>query len=218
MSDTLSQFDSALALCRDIFDKKLRDYGASWRIMRPRSITDQLYIKAKRIRTLEEEEAMVDEGVLGEFMAIINYGLVGLIQLQLGYADNADITPDRAMALYDEKMKTARDLMAAKTHDYGDAWRGMRVNSYTDFILTKIQRVKEIEGNSGHTIISEGIDSNYLDISLRSHQTHPSRLTPLTARCANGSIIRQPCGCCAYSSVRPSSCRALSKASTHGAV
>ncbi len=113
--------------------------------MRPRSITDQLYIKAKRIRTLEEEEAMVDEGVLGEFMAIINYGLVGLIQLQLGYADNADITPDRAMALYDEKMKTARDLMAAKTHDYGDAWRGMRVNSYTD-------------------IISEGIDSNYLDI------------------------------------------------------
>ncbi|MDE5693918.1 MAG: DUF1599 domain-containing protein [Duncaniella sp.] len=164
MSDTLSQFDSALALCRDIFDKKLRDYGASWRIMRPRSITDQLYIKAKRIRTLEEEEAMVDEGVLGEFMAIINYGLVGLIQLQLGYADNADITPDHAMALYDEKMKTARDLMAAKTHDYGDAWRGMRVNSYTDFILTKIQRVKEIEGNSGHTIISEGIDSNYLDI------------------------------------------------------
>lgn len=161
---TLTQFDSALALCRDIFDKKLRDYGASWRIMRPRSITDQLYIKAKRIRTLEEEEAMVNEGVLGEFMAIINYGLIGLIQLELGYADSADIPADRALSLYDQKMQMARDLMAAKTHDYGDAWRGMRVNSYTDFILTKIQRVKEIECNSGRTIISEGIDSNYLDI------------------------------------------------------
>lgn len=161
---TLTQFDSALIPCRDIFEKKLHDYGASWRIMRPRSITDQLYIKAKRIRTLEEGEAMINEGVLGEFMAIINYGLIGLIQLDLGYADVADIAPEKALAMYDTKVKTARDLMAAKTHDYGDAWRGMRVNSYTDFILTKIQRVKEIEGNSGHTIISEGIDSNYLDI------------------------------------------------------
>ncbi|MCM1052058.1 MAG: DUF1599 domain-containing protein [Paenibacillus sp.] len=161
---TLNQFDNALSLCRDIFDKKLRDYGASWRIMRPRSITDQLYIKAKRIRTLEEGEAMINEGILGEFMAIINYGLIGLIQLELGYADEADIPAEEAMRLYDSKAKIARDLMAAKTHDYGDAWRGMRVNSYTDFILTKIQRVKEIEGNSGRTLISEGIDSNYLDI------------------------------------------------------
>ncbi|MDE6395249.1 MAG: DUF1599 domain-containing protein [Duncaniella sp.] len=161
---TLTQFDSALAPCREVFSKKLRDYGASWRIMRPRSVTDQLYIKAKRIRTLEEEEAMVDEGVLGEFMAIINYGIIGLIQLELGYADSADISAEAAIELYDAKMKSARDLMAAKTHDYGDAWRGMRVNSYTDFILTKIQRVKEIEGNSGRTLISEGIDSNYLDI------------------------------------------------------
>ena len=160
----LSQFDTALAPCREVFYKKLRDYGASWRIMRPRSVTDQLYIKAKRIRTLEEEEAMVDEGVLGEFMAIINYGIIGLIQLDLGYADNADISAERAMSLYDAKMKMARDLMTAKNHDYGDAWRGMRVNSYTDFILTKIQRVKEIEGNSGKTLISEGIDSNYFDI------------------------------------------------------
>ena len=157
---TLNQFDNALSLCRDIFDKKLRDYGASWRIMRPRSITDQLYIKAKRIRTLEEEEAMIDEGILGEFMAIINYGLIGLIQLELGYADEADIPADEAIGLYDAKVKMARDLMAAKTHDYGDAWRGMRVNSYTDFILTKIQRVKEIEGNSGRTLISEGNDTN----------------------------------------------------------
>ena len=132
--------------------------------MRPRSITDQLYIKAKRIRTLEEGEAMVDEGILGEFMAIVNYGLIGLIQLQLGYADESDINPDEATALYGRYAEEARRLMAAKTHDYGDAWRGMRVNSYTDFILTKLQRVKEIEGNGGATTVSEGIDSNYMDI------------------------------------------------------
>ena len=132
--------------------------------MRPRSVTDQLYIKAKRIRTLEEGEAMVEEGILGEFMAVVNYGLVGLIQLERGYADEADMTADEAIGLYDAKAALARKLMAAKTHDYGDAWRGMRVNSYTDFILTKLQRVKEIEENCGRTIVSEGIDSNYLDI------------------------------------------------------
>ncbi len=161
---TLEQFDCALDLCRDIFSKKLKDYGPSWRIMRPRSVTDQLYIKAKRIRTLEEGEAMVEEGILGEFMAVVNYGLVGLIQLERGYADEADMTADEAIGLYDAKAALARKLMAAKTHDYGDAWRGMRVNSYTDFILTKLQRVKEIEENCGRTIVSEGIDSNYLDI------------------------------------------------------
>ena len=162
--DTLEQFDNALAPCRDIFARKLEDYGASWRILRPRSVTDQLYIKAKRIRTLEEGPAMVDEGIYGEFMAIVNYGLVGLIQLEKGYADQADITPAEALALYDTMASRARALMAAKTHDYGDAWRGMRVNSYTDFILTKLQRIKEIEQNDGHTAVSEGIDSNYLDI------------------------------------------------------
>ncbi|MBO5454959.1 MAG: DUF1599 domain-containing protein [Muribaculaceae bacterium] len=161
---TLDQFDSALASCRDIFEKKLKDYGASWRIMRPRSITDQLYIKAKRIRTLEEGEAMVNEGVLGEFMAIVNYGIVGLIQLEYGYADEVDMSPEKALELYDKNVRMTRDLLAAKTHDYGDAWRGMRVNSYTDFILTKLQRVKEIESNQGKTLVSEGVDSNYMDI------------------------------------------------------
>ncbi|MBD5312970.1 MAG: DUF1599 domain-containing protein [Bacteroides sp.] len=161
---TLEQFDAALRSCREVFVNKLKDYGASWRIMRPRSITDQLYIKAKRIRTLEEGEAMINEGILGEFMAIVNYGFIGLIQLQLGYADESDITPDEAIALYDRYAEGARVLMEAKTHDYGDAWRGMRVNSYTDFILTKLQRVKEIEGNGGVTKVSEGIDSNYMDI------------------------------------------------------
>lgn len=161
---TLDQFDSALASCRDIFEKKLKDYGASWRIMRPRSITDQLYIKAKRIRTLEEGEAMVNEGVLGEFMAIVNYGIVGLMQLEYGYADEVDMSPEKALELYDKNVRMTRDLLAAKTHDYGDAWRGMRVNSYTDFILTKLQRVKEIESNHGKTLVSEGVDSNYMDI------------------------------------------------------
>ena len=162
--DTLEQFDAALAACRKVFVDKLSDYGASWRIMRPRSITDQLYIKAKRIRTPGEDEAMIDEGILGEFMAIVNYGIIGLIQLRLGFADKADIDNSDAIALYDEFASSSRALMAAKTHDYGDAWRGMRVNSYTDFILTKIQRVKEIEGNGGRTMVSEGIDSNYMDI------------------------------------------------------
>ena len=107
---------------------------------------------------------MVNEGILGEFMAIVNYGLIGLIQLELGYADESDITAETAIELYDRYASGSRALMAAKTHDYGDAWRGMRVNSYTDFILTKLQRVKEIEGNGGATTVSEGIDSNYMDI------------------------------------------------------
>lgn len=161
---TLSQFDEALKLCRDIFSKKLIDYGASWRIMRPMSITDQLFIKAKRIRTLETDNAMVDEGILPEFIAIVNYGIVGLIQLTEGYSDAVDMSAEKAMSLYDQWSRKARDLMAAKTHDYGDAWRGMRVNSYTDLILTKIQRTKQIESNKGQTLVSEGIDANYMDI------------------------------------------------------
>lgn len=132
--------------------------------MRPMSLTDQLFIKAKRIRTLETGTAMVNEGILPEFIAIVNYGIVGLIQLSEGYADDVDMTPTRAMELYDLWSRRARDLMAAKTHDYGDAWRNMRVNSYTDLILTKIQRTKQIEGNDGRTLISEGIDANYMDI------------------------------------------------------
>ena len=107
---------------------------------------------------------MVNEGVLGEFMAIVNYGIVGLIQLEYGYADEVDMSPEKALELYDKNVRMTRDLLAAKTHDYGDAWRGMRVNSYTDFILTKLQRVKEIESNHGKTLVSEGVDSNYMDI------------------------------------------------------
>ena len=128
-TSTLEQFDAVIGDCRRIYAEKLADYGASWRIMRPRSITDQLYIKAKRIRTLEEGEALVNEGILGEFYAIVNYGVMGLIQLELGFADEADISPEQAVELYDRYVRVIRDLLAAKTHDYGDAWRGMRVNS-----------------------------------------------------------------------------------------
>lgn len=165
MPDTVSQFNEALAGCREIFRKKLHDYGASWRIMRPESITDQLFIKAKRIRSLETKGvAMVNEGILPEFMAIVNYGAVGIIQLRLGAADSVDITPEHALELYDRCVAEARDLMIAKNHDYDEAWRGMRVNSYTDLILTKIARTKQIEDLKGATVASEGIDANYNDM------------------------------------------------------
>lgn len=163
--DTNKQFDEAIQRCYDIFSKKLKDYGPSWRIMRPMSITDQLYIKAKRIRTLETTGvAFVDEGILPEFIAIVNYGLIGLIQLELPLTDSIDIDNNQALELYGKFSKEAKELMIAKNHDYGEAWRGMRINSYTDLILTKIQRIKQIEGNGGKTIVSEGIASNYLDI------------------------------------------------------
>ncbi len=163
--ETNRQFDSAMALCRDIFSRKLNDYGPSWRMMRPESITDQIYIKAKRVRSLEiKKEAMVDEGILPEFIAIVNYGLVGLIQLRYGFADDVDMTSERALELYDGFADEARKLMKAKNHDYDEAWRGMRINSYTDLILTKLQRAKQIEDHSGKTEVSEGIDSNYMDM------------------------------------------------------
>lgn len=163
--DTEQQFKDVMAECRSLFAKKLHDYGASWRILRPSSLTDQLFIKAKRIRSLEiKQVSLVGEGIRPEFIALINYGIVGLIQIGKGFADQVDITPEDALAMYDEKAKEALDLMIKKNHDYDEAWRDMRVSSYTDFILTKIQRVKEIEDINGQTLVSEGIDSNYMDI------------------------------------------------------
>ena len=163
--DTEQQFKYVMAECRSLFAKKLHDYGASWRILRPSSLTDQLFIKAKRIRSLEiKQVSLVGEGIRPEFIALINYGIVGLIQIEKGFADQVDITPEDALAMYDEKAKEALDLMIKKNHDYDEAWRDMRVSSYTDFILTKIQRVKEIEDINGQTLVSEGIDSNYMDI------------------------------------------------------
>ncbi len=154
-----------MAECRSLFEKKLHDYGPSWRILRPSSLTDQLFIKAKRIRSIEMKgEALVDEGIRSEFVGLINYGIIGLIQLEKGFVDTPDISNDEALAMYDRLSDGALKLMLKKNHDYDEAWRSMRVSSYTDFILTKIQRVKEIEDIGGATLVSEGIDANYMDI------------------------------------------------------
>lgn len=165
MADTIAQFDNALAMCRDVFVKKLKDYGASWRIMRTESVTDQIFIKATRIRSLETKKtSKVGEGILPEFIAIVNYGAIGLIQLELGYCDTDDMDVDKAIALYDRHVRRTRELMIAKNHDYDEAWRGMRVHSYTDIILQKLMRTKQIEDNNGVTIMSEGVDANYQDM------------------------------------------------------
>ncbi len=165
LEKTNAQFEAAVAECRQLFAQKLHDYRASWRILRPQSLTDQLFIKAKRIRQLEVAgTSMVGEGIRPEFVGLVNYGIVGLIQLELGYADNVDISNEQALELYDRHAGEALELMKRKNHDYDEAWRGMRVSSYTDLILTKIARVKEMEDLGGATLVSEGVDANYMDI------------------------------------------------------
>ncbi len=163
--NTEQQFKNVMQECRSLFEKKLHDYNASWRMLRPSSLTDQLLIKAHRIRSIEVKgKALVEDSTRSEFVALINYGIVGLIQLEKGFADNVDITNEEALQLYDKYQKEALMLMLRKNHDYNEAWRMMRVSSYTDFILTKIERVKEIENLNGGTLVSEGIDANYMDI------------------------------------------------------
>jgi Domain of Unknown Function (DUF1599). len=166
MADTIEQFEKVISLCRELFKKKLHDYGPSWRIMRPQSITDQIFIKANRIRSLETKGvSKVGEGIKPEYIAIVNYGVIGLIQLVLGFSDSTDdMTEDKAMELYDKYMTETKELMYAKNHDYDEAWRSMRISSYTDLILTKIYRTKQIESNNGLTLVSEGIDANYMDM------------------------------------------------------
>lgn len=165
MKDTNQQFVQIIAICRDLFSKKLHDYGSAWRIMRPSSVTDQILIKANRIRSLETKGvAMVDEGIRPEFIAIVNYGIIGLIQLELGYTDRDDLSVDEALAYYDKYANAALNLMIAKNHDYDEAWRSMRITSYTDLILMKIYRTKQIEALAGQTIVSEGVDANYMDM------------------------------------------------------
>ena len=165
MEETKQQFEHVIAQCRDLFAKKLHDYGAAWRILRPTSVTDQLLIKANRIRSIETKGvALVDEGVRPEFVAIVNYGIVGLVQLERGYAETADITPAEALELYDRYAQEALDLMLVKNHDYDEAWRSMRISSYTDLILMKIYRTKQIEALDGQTIASEGVGANYMDM------------------------------------------------------
>jgi len=164
--NTEEQFEQVIQLCRKIFQDKLTDYGPSWRIMRPQSITDQIFIKANRIRSLEMKgTSKIDEGIKPEFIAIVNYGIIGLIQLAVGFAtENVTMNNDEALALYDKYITETKELMYAKNHDYDEAWRSMRISSYTDLILMKIYRTKQIESNNGQTIISEGIDANYMDM------------------------------------------------------
>lgn len=165
MSRTEEQFDEVAGICRGIFTKKMKDYGASWRILRQQSVTDQIFIKANRIRSIETKGVTkVDEGIRSELIAIVNYGIIGLIQLELGFSDSDDLDYERGVALYDKYMQQAKDLMMAKNHDYDEAWRTMRMQSYTDLILMKIYRTKQIEDNQGVTLISEGIDANYFDM------------------------------------------------------
>lgn len=164
--NTPEQFKEVLMTCRELFSKKLHDYGTAWRILRPSSVTDQLYIKANRIRTLETKgEAMVDEGIVPEFIGIINYGIIGLIQLELGsMGEGEDLAPETVLALYDKYATETLRLMLKKNHDYDEAWRAMRVSSYTDLILMKIFRTKQIEDLGGKTLVSEGIAANYMDM------------------------------------------------------
>ncbi|NLK47368.1 MAG: DUF1599 domain-containing protein [Bacteroidales bacterium] len=165
MCKTDQQFDQVAAICKEIYSSKMKDYGASWRIMRTRSVTDQIFIKANRIRSIEiKGVSKVDEGIRSELIGIVNYGIIGLIQLELGVSDDDDIGREKALQLYDKYMQKAKDLMMNKNHDYDEAWRSMRMESYTDLILMKINRTKKIEDNDGETLISEGIDANYLDM------------------------------------------------------
>lgn len=165
VSKTSIQYDNAVKACKEIFTKKMKDYGSAWRILRSSSITDQIFIKAQRIRSIEEKGTQkVEEGIKSEYIGIVNYAIIGLIQLELGINDKLEISPEEGTALYDKYIATAKQLMENKNHDYDEAWREMRVSSLTDLILMKIFRMKQIEDNKGNTLISEGIDANYLDI------------------------------------------------------
>ncbi len=165
MQNTSKQYDDVIAQCRSLFINKMKDYGSAWRILRLPSLTDQIFIKAQRIRGLQQNaERKVDEGEMSEFIGIINYCTMALVQLDKGVVEQPDLSLDEAVALYDDKIAITKQLMMDKNHDYGEAWRDMRVSSLTDLILQKLLRVKQIEDNSGKTIVSEGIDANYQDM------------------------------------------------------
>jgi hypothetical protein len=165
MKDTLRQYEKAVEFCRDIFIKKTIDYGTSWRVLRMISILDQLFIKARRIRTLQERGvSLVKEDIRGEFQAMVNYGIIGLIQLALRSESMEDLDPEKATGYYDEKIRFVREIMEKKNHDYGEAWRHMSQEGFVDLILMKLLRVRQILANDGKTLISEGVDSNLTDI------------------------------------------------------
>ena len=165
MKSTEVEYKEVISLCSDIFEKKMQDYGVAWRIMRTESLTDQIFIKANRIRSLQrKKEHLVNEGIEPEFIGIINYSVMAIIQLQLGVVEHPDIISSEASDLYHTVLDSAFDLMLKKNHDYDEAWRSMRISSMTDLILMKLLRIKEIEDNDGKTVISEGLDANYFDI------------------------------------------------------
>ena len=165
MPNTSNQYDNVVEQCRNLFTKKMSDYGSAWRILRLPSLTDQIFIKAQRIRQLQENDIRkVDEGEKSEFIGIINYSIMALIQLELGVVENPDLSSEEATDLYDKHMTITKALMENKNHDYGEAWRDMRVSSLTDLIIQKLLRVKQIEDNEGKTLVSEGIDANYQDM------------------------------------------------------
>ncbi|WP_019668388.1 DUF1599 domain-containing protein [Eudoraea adriatica] len=165
MQHTSEQYDDIINSCRDLFSKKMKDYGSAWRILRLPSLTDQIYIKAQRIRSLQENEVRkVDEGEKSEFIGIINYAIMALIQLEKGVAQEPDLSSEEAINLYDKHIGITKSLMEKKNHDYGEAWRDMRISSLTDLIIQKLLRVKQIEDNKGKTLVSEGIEANYQDI------------------------------------------------------
>jgi len=165
MQDTSKQYDEIITTCRDLFIKKMKDYGSAWRILRLPSLTDQIYIKAQRIRGLQQNNVRkVDEDEVSEFIGIVNYCIMALIQLDKGVVEQPDMSLNEAIGLYDENVKTTKQLMNDKNHDYGEAWRDMRVSSLTDLILQKLLRVKQIEDNAGKTLVSEGISANYEDM------------------------------------------------------
>ncbi|GMN10790.1 DUF1599 domain-containing protein [Croceitalea sp. MTPC9] len=165
MQQTSKQYDTVIETCRELFLKKTKDYGTAWRILRLPSLTDQIFIKAQRIRGLQQNSVRkVDEGEQSEFIGIINYSIMALIQIDKGIAEQPDLSINEAISLYDEKATLTKTLMENKNHDYGEAWREMRVSSLTDLILQKLLRVKQIEDNKGETLVSEGIDGNYQDI------------------------------------------------------
>ena len=165
MQNTSKEYDAVVQVCQDLFSKKMKDYGCAWRILRLPSLTDQIFIKAQRIRGLQQNAIQkVDEGAASEFVGIINYCVMALIQIEKGVVEQPDLSLEEAVLQYVEKISVTKQLMMDKNHDYGEAWRDMRVSSLTDLILQKLLRVKQIEDNSGHTLVSEGIDANYQDM------------------------------------------------------
>jgi hypothetical protein len=165
MQHTSEQYDYVIKICRDLFAKKMKDYGSAWRILRLPSLTDQIFIKAQRIRSLQENDVRkVNEGECSEFMGIINYAIMALVQLEIGVAEQPDLSVKKAIEFFDKHTAETKSLMENKNHDYGEAWRDMRVSSLTDLILQKLLRVKQIEDNQGKTLVSEGIDANYQDM------------------------------------------------------